>query len=91
MRIFKNRFYRIEVRHKDSWGNWEKNKTSYIITGHKAQGPERVNVVEEYQIKPEKHYRIFDGHVLSHCPIGNGNQAMQFLQREIFQRVQEVE
>jgi len=90
MRIMKSKFYVIERRHCDAWGNWYPKKERYIVSGLLAQGRERVNVVEEAHIKPQLRYLLQDGHVLEHCPIVLGNDAKQFLADNPFQTIQEV-
>lgn len=54
MRIFKDRYYKIAIRHTDAWGDYHKNKTEYIISGIRAQGRSRIDVIEEYKFSEER-------------------------------------
>lgn len=90
MRIFKDKYYKIGIRHTDSWGDYRKEITEYIITGHRAQGRSRIDVISEYKFAPNKEYRILDGHLPDRCPIGNAEDAKKFLELEIYQAVQEA-
>lgn len=89
MRIFKDKYYKIGIRHTDSWGDYRKEITEYIISGIRAQGRSRIDIISEYKFSQNKKYRILDGHLPDRCPIGNADEAIKFLEAEPFQAVQE--
>jgi hypothetical protein len=91
MRILKTKFYVTEERRKDVWGAWELTKERRIISGLHAQGSKRIYVISEATIHQKHYYRLYDGHVIEHCPIVMGDEAIKFLTEQPYQQIEELD
>jgi hypothetical protein len=90
MKILKSKFYVTEERFKDAFGDWKPTTEKRIISGIHAQGSKRIYVISEATIRQNHHYRLYDGHVIEHCPIVMGDEAIKFLTENPYQQIEEI-
>jgi hypothetical protein len=91
MRIFKDRFYKIEeIPGLSGFKQWDKREIS-IISGIAAQSSKRIYVTEEAYIQPQLRYELDDGHLPGYRPVVLGEEAKAFLANNPYSRIKEVE
>ena len=84
MRIYKCKFYIAEcIPGLSGFQRWNERER-YVISGHRASGSDRINVICQYNHLPNEQFRLEDGHLPDHQP--TTTDPRQFLRNKPYQR-----